>query len=199
MFKLVIVGSVIALSSMVSGRSHLINKRTVSEIKERTQHWEAHTPETNPLGHMTNEELLNLIGAHINLDSKTFEKMDSTTNEDLPENFDPRTEKFSKCIHPIRDQAQCGSCWAFGAVETLADRFCIAGKDVILSPQDLVSCDTNNYGCSGGYIELSWEYLSYTGAVSEACYPYTSGATKESGICVSECLGTAETWEKYTC
>jgi cathepsin B len=72
----------------------------------------------------------------------------------LPTNFDPRAagEKFSKCIHPIRDQAQCGSCWAFGATEAFSDRLCIKGTDVIVSPQDLVSCDGNNFGCDGGYL-----------------------------------------------
>jgi len=45
-------------------------------------------------------------------------------NADIPDAFDSR-EGFPGCIHPIRDQQKCGSCWAFSASEALSDRFCI--------------------------------------------------------------------------
>ncbi len=154
MFKLVIVGTVCALSAMVSGKSHPINEKLVSEVRSKAT-WEAHDVETNPLANMTREQLLNLVGTNLdyeyNVPATTYENVGA-----LPTNFDPRTDKFSKCIHPIRDQQQCGSCWAFGATEALSDRFCINGKDVILAPQDPVSCDTNNYGCDGGYLNYVW-------------------------------------------
>lgn len=157
MFKLVIVGTVMVLASAmpVNHKSHPINSEIVAQIQSRTSAWEAHTPETNPLSNMTREELLALVGTYV--PAPRFESEDQYTPlTALPASFDPRTEKFSKCIHPIRDQAQCGSCWAFGSTEALSDRFCIAGKDVVLSPQDLVSCDYNNYGCDGGYLNLAW-------------------------------------------
>lgn len=44
---------------------------------------------------------------------------------DLPESFDWR-EKEPDCIHPVRDQGHCGSCWAHSASEVVSDRFCIA-------------------------------------------------------------------------
>ena len=55
---------------------------------------------------------------------------------DIPESFDAR-EEWPDCIHPIRNQGHCGSCWAFAGSEVLSDRFCIAsyGKiNVVLSP-----------------------------------------------------------------
>jgi len=45
--------------------------------------------------------------------------------DNLPVDFDWRNESPA-CVHPIRDQAQCGSCWAFAATEAFSDRFCIA-------------------------------------------------------------------------
>ena len=67
---------------------------------------------------------------------------------DAPTSFDAR-EAYYGCITSIRNQGSCGSCWAFAATSALADRLCIYSKrsiDVILSPQQLVSCDSSSYG-----------------------------------------------------
>jgi cathepsin B len=106
----------------------------------------------------------------------------------LPTNFDGR-QAFGKCVHPVRDQQQCGSCWAFSASEVLSDRFCIASKgatDVILSPQTLVSCDTSNMGCQGGYLDKAWEFMVSNGIASDQCEPYISGSG-DSGTCPTKC------------
>lgn len=107
---------------------------------------------------------------------------------DVPASFDARTQ-WPGCVHPIRDQAQCGSCWAFGASEALSDRFCIQTNgtvNVVLSPQDLVSCDSSNSGCNGGVLRTAWSYLVNTGIVSDACMPYTS-ADGTVAPCPSTC------------
>ena len=108
---------------------------------------------------------------------------------ELPDNFDGR-QAFGKCVHPVRNQMKCGSCWAFSASEVLSDRFCIATKgvvDVVLSPQTLVSCDSGNMGCQGGYLDKAWDYLVSNGIASDACEPYTSGAG-DSGTCPTQCV-----------
>jgi cathepsin B len=106
----------------------------------------------------------------------------------LPDSFDAR-QKWPQCIHPIRNQAQCGSCWAFAASEVLSDRFCIASSgsvNLVLSPQYLVSCDTSDYGCDGGYLANSWQFLQQTGIPTDSCYSYTSGGG-DSGDCKDTC------------
>jgi len=94
----------------------------------------------------------------------------------LPVSFDSR-KQWPGCIHPVRNQAQCGSCWAFGATESFSDRLCIATNNktnIILSPQWVVSCDTTDYGCQGGYLQNAWEFMASTGVVTNNCDPYTS-------------------------
>ena len=187
MFKFVIAGTVAAFAA---AKKHPIRQELVDEIRANAS-WESHTPETNPLGHMTREELLNLVGTNMDYEYNVPATNEATPVGALPTNFDPRDgSKFpAKCIHPIRDQQQCGSCWAFGATEALSDRFCIAGKDIILAPQDPVSCDTNTYGCDGGYLNYVWAYFTNTGVVEEACWPYTSGGG-DSGVCRKTCTGS---------
>ena len=88
---------------------------------------------------------------------------------------------------PIRDQGKCGSCWAFAVTEVFSDIINTATNGslkVVLSPQDMVSCDTNDYGCDGGYLDKAWDFVANTGLVSDSCYPYTSG-TGVSGTCQS--------------
>lgn len=98
----------------------------------------------------------------------------------LPESFDWR-EKMPECIHPVRDQGHCGSCWAHAASEVVSDRFCIhsEGKvNVTFSPQQLVDCDRLEMGCSGGFLTTPFLYYAVLGATTDECYgEYNSGKT----------------------
>jgi len=103
---------------------------------------------------------------------------------DIPTHFDSR-EEWPRCqsIKEIRDQSSCGSCWAFGAVEAMSDRICIASHgelQVRLSASDLLSCCTGcGYGCDGGDPMAAWRFWVKKGIVTgtnftqhEGCRPY---------------------------
>jgi len=115
------------------------------------------------------------------------------SNVDIPEEFDART-KWPGLIHPIRDQQRCGSCWAFSASEVLSDRVAItSGKaSPVLSPEDMVSCDSIDHGCKGGNLPVAWRYLKSTGIVSDACFPYTAG--KGIAPSCSQTCADGESW-----
>ena len=77
-------------------------------------------------------------------------------------------------IQQVRNQGECGSCWAYGAVETMEDRFAIAshGKvDMLMSTQELTSCGPCS-GCEGGDAGAAQMFLHEHGIVSESAYPY---------------------------
>jgi len=116
----------------------------------------------------------------------------------IPDSFDAR-DQWGSCIHPIRNQQKCGSCWAFGASEAFSDRLCIASKNktnVVLSPEDLVSCDKyGNMGCNGGVPHLAWDYMELAGLPTDACFPYTAGGG-DAPACTNKCKDS-ETWTAY--
>ncbi len=74
---------------------------------------------------------------------------------------------------PTRDQASCGSCWAFGSVQMLDGAVKIFdGKDMTLSEQEVVAYDKNSMGCSGG--DFAGDFLVQNGLVLDSACPYTA-------------------------
>jgi C1A family cysteine protease len=107
----------------------------------------------------------------------------------VSESFDWRDEDV---VNPVRDQGQCGSCWAFAATANAESAWAIStGNLVDLSEQYLVDCATGvgyfNLGCNGGMPDSAFEYLIHNGPCGEQTYPYVSGNTKTAGTC-HECL-----------
>lgn len=87
---------------------------------------------------------------------------------DLPRYYNTRQE-FPKCQPIILDQQICGSCWAFSSAGHLEDRFCIHSDgqiQVTLSPQDMVNCNFENFGCKGGYMVPALDFLMTEGTTT---------------------------------
>jgi C1A family cysteine protease len=80
-------------------------------------------------------------------------------------------------VTPVKDQGQCGSCWAFSATEAIESyNFLKTGELHTLSPQQINSCDKVDQGCNGGNTESAYAYVKEAGGIeSESSYPYTSG------------------------
>jgi cathepsin B len=184
MYKSLVVGALAGVAT--AGTYHPVNPQVIAEIKEKAS-WKAMEMEKNPMAKKTYAEIKNMLGAILTDDETDgAEHLSPTILSALPAAYDSRV---TGCVHPIRDQEQCGSCWAFAGSETLSDRFCIASKgaiDVVLSPEDLVSCDRTNFGCNGGNLASEWKYMENKGIVSDTCFPYTAGAGKEA-TCATSC------------
>jgi C1A family cysteine protease len=91
-------------------------------------------------------------------------------------------------VNPVRDQGQCGSCWAFATTANAESVWAISsGKLLDLSEEYLVDCATGagyfNMGCNGGNPDSALKYMINNGQCSESSYPYTSGVTKTAGAC----------------
>jgi cathepsin L len=130
----------------------------------------------NKFGDLTNKEFVEMVNG-LSIPSTTSNDHQTflpPLNFDLPTSVDWRKKGY---VTGIKDQGQCGSCWAFSAVGSLEGQwFRKTGKLISLSEQNLVDCSTTegNEGCDGGWMDWAFTYIKKQGIESEKAYPYVA-------------------------
>jgi len=106
----------------------------------------------------------------INMTGVVYEPAPKIT---APTSFDWRTKGG---VSSVKNQGQCGSCWAFSATENIESVYQIGGHSMpLLSPQQIVDCDKDCYGCGGGWPYKAFNYVVRAGGQdTDASYPYTA-------------------------
>uniref|UniRef100_A0A6J0TQT4 Cathepsin K-like n=1 Tax=Pogona vitticeps TaxID=103695 RepID=A0A6J0TQT4_9SAUR len=138
----------------------------------------------NHLGDLTKEEFVQKLNRyHPHLDGEDDGNVTlfrDPGREGLPKHVDWRKKGY---VTPVKDQGDCGSCWAFSATGALEGlHFKKTGKLVSLSEQNLVDCSwkQGNEGCDGGFMNWAFKYVRVNkGINSEKTYPYEG----EDGPC----------------
>jgi cathepsin B len=165
-------------------RKVLLSDNFISQINAAQSTWIAGPSKFSSWSKSSIKRLMGVLPDHFQ-QIKHLDPLKHEVPKDLPDNFDAR-EQWPNCpsIKEVRDQGSCGSCWAFGAVEAMSDRICIASsgsKIVHISAEDLLACCTLcGAGCNGGYPVAAWNHYRFTGLVTggnyntkQGCEPYT--------------------------
>ena len=111
-----------------------------------------------------------------------------------PDSVDWRTQGV---VNPVKDQGQCGSCWAFSATSAIEAAWKLSGKTLVnLAEQQLVDCggDTGNYGCNGGWMDWAFQSIINNGGQDLTDdYKYTA----QDGTCKFNKAKVAATISKF--
>jgi C1A family cysteine protease len=116
--------------------------------------------------------------------------------DELPSSWDWRSKG---AVTPVKNQGQCGSCWAFSTTEEIESMWFMNGGQLTpLSVQQIVSCDTVDQGCNGGDTTTAYDYVKGAGGLETgADYPYRSMSGR-NGVCMVDKTKFVVTVSNYT-
>ncbi|CAJ1029482.1 Papain family cysteine protease, putative [Leishmania lindenbergi] len=175
----VLLATTLSTLYVVPRNTPLLSNRFVAEINLKAKgQWTASADNGHLVSGKSDEELRKLMGV-LNMSTAALSPRIFSAEElaqELPTSFDS-SDKWPKCrtISEIRDQSNCGSCWAIAAVEAMSDRYCtVAGiPNLRVSTGHLLSCCfVCGMGCQGGIPTMAWLWWVWVGLTSEVCQPY---------------------------
>jgi C1A family cysteine protease len=174
-----------------------IFKKNIDFIAEHNKGDHSYTVGMNQFGDMTNDEYVQML-AMCGPQMKTGVPGSLRGNRlsgDPPASVDWRAKG---AVTPVKNQGQCGSCWAFsttGSTEGIAQ--ISTGKLPSLSEQQLVDCGAKegSHGCEGGLMDFGFQFIIDNGGLcSEDAYPYVAA----DGSCKSASCSPVFTIKAFT-
>ncbi|EFA78427.1 cysteine proteinase 3 [Heterostelium album PN500] len=124
---------------------------------------------------LTNEEY-RAVYLGMNVDASNFAAQPATLDQVYQPVRSTLDWRNNGAVGRVKDQGQCGSCWAFSTTGAVEGAHQIAtGNFVSLSEQQLMDCSRSygNHGCQGGLMDSAMSYIVKQGGINtEESYPY---------------------------
>jgi len=156
--------------------------------------YETFTVGENEFNDLTNEEFVSFFNG-LQVSEGSEDGVVLPTLKKNPEKVDWRQHGF---VTPVKNQKQCGSCWAFSTTGSLEGAtFNKTKKLVSLSEQNLVDCSKKdgNLGCFGGLMDNAFKYIrDNKGIDTEESYPYTAKTGKQCLFNATNVGATLTSW-----
>ena len=157
-------------------------KEALQTIEEHNASGQTHQLGLSHLTDLTQMEYKALLGYKPEM-RPAFLGAELLSEEGLEASMDWRSKG---AVTGVKNQGQCGSCWAFSSTGSIEGARQIAGSGLTsLSEENLVACSKKNHGCQGGAMVLAFMYAESSPLMSESDYPYSSG-TGKVGSCAYE-------------
>jgi C1A family cysteine protease len=188
------------LNSEISLQKYKVFKNNLKFIKDENDKKLGYTLGLGPFTDLTEQEFLETYANlkpedSVQLSSKmnlSFDELADSDDDHDDVKIKPFKEEKKGCDIDwsylwdyVKDQKQCGSCWAFaviGVIEAFAKKDLNSSER--LSEQHLVECDKSNSGCRGGWYSSAFNFATQKGLYKESDYPYTG---TDFGSCKTEC------------
>jgi len=172
--------------------TNMLVTKNYTEYLKNIVEWEVQDYDKNIFKGWTHTDFIKTLGDFIITSADTHDTKNA--KPEIPANLESQiiSKKYPKeldwsnnsCITGIRNQGECGACWAFVVAGVVSDRCCLkGGKYGWLSPQQLISCIQENYGCIGGDRTLGFDFVKQNGLVPETCYKYSENYTSCQNSC----------------
>eukprot|EP00899_Mesostigma_viride_P022559 jgi/Mesvir1/3488/Mv11979-RA.1 len=157
-------------------RRFLVFKDNLAFILEHNSKDKNYKLGLNPYADLTHDEFKSFALGYRAEDAPMVSSSGPFTHANVspPDEIDWRTKD---AVTPVKNQLQCGSCWAFSTTGSVEGVWAIhTGKLVPVSEQELVDCDvTKDQGCRGGLMDFAFAFIIKNGGITtEEDYPYTA-------------------------
>merc|ERR1712121_526496 len=175
--------------SIFAANLERIEKHNAEHLEGKHSYWLG----VNQFADLTNDEFVDLHTGFAAVPT-SLETAD-LSHIAAPSSYDWRDKG---AVTPVKNQGQCGSCWAQTTTEVVESYVQInTGVLPILSTQQVTSCTPNPLhcggtgGCFGSVCQLGYNYIQLFGITEEETYPYISGTTMQTEECMYDITGTA--------
>lgn len=158
------------LYMLLNPKQSFINKQVIDHDEFLVHNSQSSTFQQGPNTQFTGQTF-NQARIQFNMalaDSPNLQPCKSESTKDVPMSYDMRDDEARKaCVQPVRTTGNCTSAHVMAVVSTVEDRMCIQQEGIKFqfSTQDVISCDSENFYCNGGYVSSALNYAMTKGFI----------------------------------